>query len=251
MAPIARAVAQTSGLEILDAAGWGTWALLWVRPDSPGFWLLLDLLTALGFALLLAGLPPRRKNLLWSLRWLLVPFLALLAGAVSPQAMGIAGVDREIALRLGLPLVAGLLLLLVLVRLAVRSEGGSGVNPPPVAEAGTIPFALLYTGAEQFHWCFQRAALLAIFAALPSAPVSAAYWATWAAVLLALPGLLLLQGGWARLWNLVALTSTAILFFYTRNFWLCWALHATIVLLAGPTLVRSALTNPVRALHLR
>jgi hypothetical protein len=33
---------------------------------------------------------------------------------------------------------------------------------------------------------------------------------------------------------LVALTTTSILFFYTRNFWLCWILHVTVQLIATP-----------------
>lgn len=234
-------------------AGWSAWAALFVNPRAPGFWLLIDLLTAVGVALLLAGVSSRRRNLLCAGRWVVVPFLALLFGAVSPQSMGLAGTDRAAALRLGLPLVAGLLLLLTLARLAVRGEGAQGAADVPrvrPAEPGAVPFAILYAGVEQLHWCFQRAALLMIVAALPSAPATAAYWATWAAVLLALPGLLLLPSGWGRLWTFVALATTAILFFYTRNFWLCWALHAGTLLIAGAGLVRSELPA-ARSLRLR
>lgn len=217
------------------ATTWGEWALLIVRPSGPGFWLLVDVLAAVGVSLLPVRALEGRASLLRAVRWLLVIFFALAAGALSPQALGMAGIDWETALRLGLPLVAGLLLLLALVRLAVRPEAGQAAGEP-----GAVPYALLYAGAQQAHWCFQRAALLALFVALPSgnAGPAAAYWATWTAVLLALPGLLHLRSGWARLWSLVALASTAILFFYTRNFWLCWALHAGALLLAGPALVR-------------
>lgn len=223
--------------------GWGAWAALFVNPRAPGFWLLVDLLAAIGVGLLLAGVSSRRRNLLRAGRWVVVPFLALTFGAVSPQTMGLAGTDRVAALRLGLPLVAGLLLLLTLARLAVRGDAPRGAaQAPPLrpSEPGAVPFAILYAGGEQLHWCFQRAALLVIVAALPNAPANAAYWATWAAMLLALPGLLLLPSGWGRLWTFVALAATAILFFYTRNFWLCWALHAGTLLLAGAGTVRTA-----------
>ncbi|MGL4650611.1 MAG: hypothetical protein ACRC1H_14480 [Caldilineaceae bacterium] len=240
---------ETTAADVL-AANWSDWAQLFLRPSEPGFWLLVDLAAAMGFALLLAGLSLRRRNLLRATRWPVVPFLALMLGAVSPQGMGLAGIDWQATLRLGLPLVAGLLLLLALVRLAVRAEG-AGSGDLPNADSGTTAWAILYSGVEQLHWCFQRAALLAIFLALPSATTNAAYWATWMAVLLALPGLLLLPSGWSRLWNLVALAATAILFFYTRNFWLCWLLHAGTMLIAGPALLRSASPTSTRAMRVR
>jgi hypothetical protein len=226
-------------MESTAAAAWGEWLLLFVRPDEPGFWLLVDLIAAVGFAVMLGG-SARRRNLVRALRWLVTPFLALLFGAVSLEAMGLAGVDRGQALRLGMPLVVGILLLLALVRLAVRPDP---LAPPRASgEPGEVPFAILYAGVEQAHWCFQRAAMLTIFMALPVALSQPAYWALWAAIFIALPGLLFVPSGWARLWSFIALATTAILFFYTRNFWLAWALHAGIFLLAGPSIVRSGTT---------
>ena len=52
-----------------------------------------------------------------------------------------------------------------------------------------------------------------------------AYWAVWLAALLALPSALALQpAAGTRLGKATVVTS--VLFFYTRNFWFCWAIHA-------------------------
>jgi hypothetical protein len=139
--------------------------------------------------------------------------------------------------------VAGLLLLLAIVRLTVHELPHAVA--PPVAGSAPMLYALLYGGAQQFHWCFQRGALLALFlsvAALPESVMAApSYWATWAAVLVALPGVLLVAPGAPRLYTAIGLVATAILFFYTRNFWLCWILHSAILAFAGVAWLRPEL----------
>ena len=211
-----------------------SWVGAQLRPDAPGFWLALDLLVAAALWLPLMRHARRRETLAHPLRWVLLPGASVLAGAVSPQMLGLAGLNWQVGLTLGLGIVLGLLLLLGLARLTVRETAGDGA--PPVGGAPLL-YALLHGGAQQFHWCFQRAALLILFisfAALPSSTISAPdYWATWAAVLFALPGLLIVVPGAPRLYTAIALGATAILFFYTRNFWLCWILHAGIVAFAG------------------
>ncbi|MCB0152753.1 MAG: hypothetical protein KDE01_34505, partial [Caldilineaceae bacterium] len=58
------------------------------------------------------------------------------------------------------------------------------------------------------------------------------YWSIWIAAVLALPlSLAYRTSGYARLVMLAVLVMTSILFFYTRNFWLCWAVHASVLLL--------------------
>lgn len=220
-----------------------TWLGTQLRPDAPGFWLAFDLLLAAALRLAAGRLPPRVGALALPLRWVLVPGVALLAGAVSPQALGLARIDWQVGLTLGLGIVFGLLLLLGLVRLTVRetadesAAGGAGGGP--------LLYALLHGGAQQFHWCFQRGALFVVFASFAALPVSTiaapAYWATWAAVFVALPGLWLVVPGAPRLHTSIALVATAILFFYTRNFWLCWALHSGVMAFAGVAWLRPQL----------
>jgi hypothetical protein len=58
----------------------------------------------------------------------------------------------------------------------------------------------------------------------------------WGGALLVLPLSLLLQPtGLQRLVKLVILVVTSVLFLYTRNFWLCWLVHAALVLLFTTT----------------
>ncbi len=222
-----------------------SWVGAQLRPDAPGFWLALDLLVAAALWMLPQRVGPRAETLGRPLRWLLLPGAALLAGAVSPQTLGLTGIDWQVGLTLGLTIIAGLLALLAIVRLTVR-EPAPFAGTPAVG-GGTRLYALLHCGAQQFHWCFQRGALLAIFASFALLPASSIsdprYWATWAAVILALPGVLLVAAptGAPRFYIAIALVATAILFFYTRNFWLCWALHGGILLVAGVAWLRPEL----------
>lgn len=211
-----------------------TWLGAQLRPDAPGFWLALDLLLAAALWMLTERSGRRGATQARTLRWVLLPGVALLAGAVSPQALGLADIDWQVGLTLGLGIVLGLLLLLGLVRLSVREPVGESAT---AAGGGPLLYALLHGGAQQFHWCFQRGALLALFASFGGLPestlIAPAYWATWTAVFVALPGLWLVAPGAPRLYTGIALVGTAILFFYTRNFWLCWALHSGILAFAG------------------
>lgn len=218
------------------------WMVSQLRPDAPGFWLLLDLLIALGLLMAAAWAPMQRRALLRALRWLLIPYVALLAGAVSPQWMGLSGINWQAGLTLGLGFVGALLALLALMRLTQRDAAAA-----PPADGATVIYSLLAAGLEQFHWSFQRGALLLLLPSWPGGLESPAYWATWAAALLALPGVVFHTPGVARLYKGLALVATAILFFYTRNFWLCWLLHAGIMLFAGAAASRPELLAERRA----
>ncbi len=210
------------------------WLFSQLSPGAPGLWLALSLLHG-GIALLLTWLlPPQRlgargRRWLWLSRWLLVAYLGLISGGLSPRLMGLADLDWVRGLTLGAGLMAGLALLLALVRLTLASA-------PPVelmnsrATSG-LPLLgdLLWLGAEQFHWTFLRGAVWELLLALPTPPDLPAYHALWIAALLAAPEALLLpQQPVDRLVRGVALVATAIVFFYTRNFWLCWTMHAVV-----------------------
>jgi len=230
----------------MDLAGL---AALFLQPSAPGFWLLVDLLLSIALLVLMPVAKWQRPGLAQGMYWLIVPFLAMLPGAVSPQALGMTGVDWTAALKSGLPLSVALVLLLATVRLtadATHADRLSGMAHATEGRngSGTVAFALLSAGAQQLHWCFQRSALMAVFAVTFPVSGSSTYWATWASMLFAVPALLLLESGWARLWNVVALVATAILFLHAGNFWLCWAVHACALLLAGPSLFRLPTSAP-------
>jgi hypothetical protein len=99
----------------------------------------------------------------------------------------------------------------------------------------TISSTLLWCGIEQFHWAFLRGSVWEMIEALPQPPELVGYWAIWCAAGIILFELLLLRiSFYPLLIQLVALITTGILYFYTRNFWLCWALHAAVQLLTAP-----------------
>lgn len=196
---------------------------------GPGFWLVIALLAGVVALGVRPYLPPRGR--VWSLVafWVLPPYLALLLGGVSPRLMGIAYVDWTITLRLGVGLAFAILVLAGGARLFLLSGGAhqptdAPSRTPPPARQTT---AILLSGTEEWFWCFLRAAVTetVVFLRLPwEVPL---YWSIWIAALLALPFALAAQPtALHRLAKGAILMMTSILFFYTRNFWLCWAVHA-------------------------
>ncbi len=224
--------------------GWTGQQLL---PNAPGFWLLVDLFAGGAIWFLLARIPVRWQSLTRILRWLLIPWLTLMLGVIAPQAMGLSHIAWQETLTLGLGIVLTVFVLLAAVRYTLRTTGAPPAGKEhlmPAASAPLLPFfAALFHGAEEFHWCFQRAAFLALLATTPWVIETPEYWAIWLATLVALPGVLLYRKGLVRLHALVALLGTAILFFYTQNFWLCWLLHAGIMIMAGSAYTRSELSS--------
>jgi hypothetical protein len=81
-----------------------------------------------------------------------------------------------------------------------------------------------------------RGALWEIYQSPPSSLELPGYWAIWSALLLAAVELSAARPGFIPwLLQMVTLITTSILFFYTQNFWLCWALHATVQLIGSPS----------------
>jgi hypothetical protein len=93
----------------------------------------------------------------------------------------------------------------------------------------------LISGAEELHWAFLRGALWEMLLTLPTPLANTAYVATWLATLMGGLELAILPiSGRRRLFKLVLLVASAILFFFIRNFWLCWLLHAMTWLILLP-----------------
>jgi len=209
---------------------WFEWLISQLRPGQPGFWLLVDALSAALLWWLKGSLSPRRANMARMVRWIGFPWLALMTGALSPELLGLSHLDWRTGLTFGVVYSAAVLGLLALITITTRHER----LPVALESSGAmVLYGALYHGARQLHWCFLRALMLILVASLPVPVESAEYWAILAATALALPGVWMIRDPLGRTYGLIALAATAILFFYTANFWLCWALHVGIMLLSG------------------
>lgn len=207
------------------------WFLGQLHPQQPGFWLLFGLVLAAGQWLsgrwLRPGLLPRVEVA----RWVLAPYLGLLLGGLSPRLLGLSDLDWLAGFGLGFGLVLVLWVLLILVRLTVDSAGAWSGGSDRV-EARSLAALLIVAGAQEFHWAFLRGGVLEILLTLPEPPPLANYWAIWIATLFALVGVLFTRASASqRFVSAFTLLTTSILFFYARNFWLCWLLHVSVRLL--------------------
>jgi hypothetical protein len=216
-----------------------SWLSAQLSPYAPGFWLIVGIL---GTTLLIASqayIPRSWRGPIWFAHWLLIPYLGLLVGGLSPRLLGLAGHDWLAGLGLGLGLIFAVVILLTLGRaitdLGLPTENERDTVEPLHLGWQTISNTLLWCGIEQFHWVFLRGGIWESLQTLPNPPELAGYWAIWCAAAVILIELLLLRPGFFPLLiQLVALTTTSILFFYTRNFWLCWVMHAAVQLLTAP-----------------
>lgn len=201
-------------------------------PHAPGFWLALDLLGGVLFWLGLRYIPLRARPLATAARWVAVPYFGLIFGGLSPRLMGLEGINWPVSLGLGVGLLFAIVALLSLVRVAFTPADDE--TAAPALSWSARLYSVFDSGAEEFHWAFLRGALAAFALAMPTPPENAHYWAVWLAALLALPeALRVARTAPARLLKVVTLLATTVLFLYVPNFWLCWALHAAIMLVAS------------------
>ncbi len=210
-----------------------------ITPWGAGFWLALDLLLGVFFWFGVRFVPMRWRNLALIARWVAVPYLGLIGGGISPRLMGLSGIDWRSGLMLGVGLIAvvwGLLLFVQISGFGAPTASGSGPSAQDALRKTSLPdriYSVLASGAEEFHWCFLRSAFLAI-ALVGGGGGANGYGAIWLVGLIAVPETLLAAPSPSlRLHKVVAFLATTILFLFVRNFWLCWALHASIMLFAG------------------
>lgn len=220
----------------------------WQLPLS---WLLVSLIGGCGLFIFYYRIPLPYRPLLRNARWIVIPYLGLLTGGVSPRLMGLTGINWFASFGVGLVLMGGILVLLVLVR-SVTAFSGATLRParmpgtqtranPTARTAAAIPVSLLAIGAEEFHAAFLRSTLWEICLALPWLAPQAGYWAAWPALLLALPEAMRYQTTFAqRLCKGVLLLTTTVLFLFTRNFWLSWLLHILGWMLLAPSAIADA-----------
>jgi hypothetical protein len=223
------------------------WLFVELNPQSPAFWLLVNFAVTFVLAALLFRFGSAWVQWLWVGQWILIPYCGLLLGGLSPRLMGISHLNWLTTLGLGSGLLFVILVLLAAVRAAIgftetlppQAHGSPAVEDTvaDTAQTGRIPIwqfisvVILLTGAEQFHWVFLRGAVWELLLTAPDPPELPAYWAIWIAA-----AFILLENALRRptieqwLLQIAILVTTSILFLYTRNFWLCWILHSSAVL---------------------
>lgn len=218
-----------------------TWLGTQFSPFAPGLWLVVGLLLTLLLRVWLLWLPSASRGPLWAAHWLLVPYAGLLVGGLSPRLLGLTAHDWVAGLGLGLGIILAVVALLALARALVDWEMSDQAAPTQddhdrAPTAWTRILATVgWSGLEQFHWVFLRGAVWEMLLALPTPPDLPGYWAIWVAAALIGAEALLWRPAWLPLLvQAVTLTTTSILFFYTHNFWLCWALHAAVHLTVMP-----------------
>ena len=203
---------------------------------EPGFWLVISFLLAIVLLAARAYAPSALRPWLAPVYWVLIPYLALLAGAVSPRLMGLYWLDWRATFQVG----AGLLLMIVLLALVGRLLASPSAAPVDDGGWPRRGVWVLQAGAEEWFWCFLRAALWELLLSVPPATMPPLYGAIWGAAALALPLSLALQpNGALRVIKLATLLVTSTLFLYTRNFWLCWLIHAALIVVFKPAVLHN------------
>ena len=220
--------------------------------EQPGLWLvgsvLVYVLTSNLARIALWYLRPRRPGALRVLRqpaaqWMLrllrwaymigPPYTLLLMGIISPRNMGLGEIDWVQSMGMGGALAAGSLFLLSLGWWSYRRSLPSDRFRPHLAHRSLLLrwlFALIEAFALQAHWAFYRTVVA------DQAGFSGGQWEAWAGM-----GVIALE--WVLnpfvrrsfrspphsepvVRRAVLSVATTVLFILTRNFWLCWAVHA-------------------------
>ncbi len=177
-------------------------------------------------------LASRHRKVLTIVRWVLIPYCAVMLGAVSPRLMGLSRIDWRVTLGFGVTLLATLTAIVAISHGTLDSERRK--RDSDESSFLNVPFTILFCGAEEFYWSFLRGAITEAFILSSSSISLQLYWASWIAALLLLPEVLtqrLTPTG--RLAKLSIVVLTNVLFIYTRNFWLCWTAHAAVWLIFG------------------
>jgi hypothetical protein len=238
-------------------------------PANPAFWLsgsFLAIVIATNIAYF--AIRPRLANpafrrgpvaaIGWAalnLFYLLVPFLALQGGIISPYALGLTEINWPATLSTGLVLAASVVVVALFGWLLYRRTLPDGAESDAfgrLINGLNAPVAALL---QQWHWAFYRAGMAAVLqTAIVAEPTRLSglasrlsadplYWGAWF-------GIALIGAEWAlNPFSRATLRSdagrtTAIrraslavattgLFVLTRNLWLCFAAHLVVETLAA------------------
>ena len=204
----------------------GTWLLeqLTASPMRAGLWLALSFLLA-GIAMgVTRAIAPDLERLVRVVRWVQIPYIGLILGGLSPRLMGLTNVDWVSGFRVGVVALAGLLVLLFLIRTWLNFDRESSSDNAPIGQFSRL--SLIESSAQEFHWCFLRGAVWDLLLSLASPPLSPHYWAVWIGAAISLPGIYISTAPLSnRLMTTLVLVTTSCIFLFTRSFWLCCLLH--------------------------
>jgi hypothetical protein len=224
--------------------------LLWQAPTG---WLGASLLCGFCLWFIYQQTPSIYRRSLRNTRWLVIPYVGLITGGISPRLMGLTGINWFASFEFGLALVGSVLIVLVIVR-SVLAFSVSSTASAVGSRAGLVhlghdtererrsatsfSIAFLNIGAEEFHLAFLRSAFWEVLLTFSVVGVQTGYWAAWAALGFAIPEVLYYQATFAqRLCKCALLVTTTVLFIFTRNFWLSWLLHLLGWMLLAPAAI--------------
>lgn len=212
----------------------------------PILWIAVSLITSLAVAIIRRKWTASQQYWVDNARWVLIPYIALLSGHLSPRLMGLTEFNwlSSISIGAGFITVVAILLTLVLnngTDLLQANQIPHGGQTQPDSSLGTTQQGktaaqLIVSGAaQQFHWAFLRSALWETLLRIGFTSPAAVNLGIWVGSLIAALELLLHKRNTVqRLVDLTTLLLTTILFFYTRNLWLCWVLHIMVSFLLKP-----------------
>lgn len=203
---------------------------------APGFWLVMALLGGVMVFGIRPFISTSAQTPVIVAYWVLVPYLALISGGVSPRLMELVYIDWAISLRIGVGLALALIVLALGMRAATVSSPAKRGEKTARHQSSRVWVATLTViglcGTEEFFWAFLRGAIAELLANPQISLTSPGYWAIWIAALLATPAALInTTGSYSRLIKATILVISSIVFFYTRNFWLCWLMHVAVWLI--------------------
>ena len=154
-----------------------SWLLSQLNLQQPGLWLLLSGLIGLVGIVGLRMVPGLAKRVGWlgPLRWLIVPYVGLLLGALSPRRMGLSEIDWLAGVGWGFGLILVLLGVLWLIQSGDRTLRRSRAT---LTELGPASFIILISGLQEFHWAFLRGGLWSLLRTVDStsAGLPASLW---------------------------------------------------------------------------
>ena len=204
----------------------GTWLLeqLTASPTRAALWLAVSFMFAGTATFVTRLVAPELERLVRVVRWVQVPYFGLILGGLSPRLMGLTDMGRDSRYTVGIVVLAGLLVLLVLIRIWLHTE----TDPfSAVALTGrSWSPSLIESCAQEFHWCFLRGAVWELLHLFASTSLTPQYWAVWIGAAISLPGIYIQPIPLSdRLMTTLVLVTTSSLFLVTQSFWLCCLLH--------------------------
>jgi len=200
-------------------------------------WAIAEAILTGGWLLLQHRLPQRWYSLIQLVRLSAIPYFALISGQISPRLMGFSGYDWSNSLSIGSLLIVSVFALWIGIRVTEEANSVAVEATPEQLSLGmslkwSINGLLLLTaGGWELNWAFWRVVFSQGVALLVAGIESPLYWGIACAVLFALLTLFFSAlTPAARITSVAILIATSVLFLFTRNFWLCWFLHAMLQL---------------------